>query len=402
MLARTLNPVVEPPPPKNAATTSSDVTDVVALGEAEAREADAKRAKTTHETNRPIPTTGRAHAQTLKSPTKAAFHLLAPASPTFRYRQSLPAQKTRHRAASHQSCVKVSARNLPGLNRELGEGVSFRRWCLAAKAQWLAALVCWGIFSVLPANAFAIDGSIDGLTIDPSLSYASVADISATYDRCAQEQSTATTCTWEAVAYRIPPAASRCSAAHAHVVLPNEIAVWSATSAEDGTANSGPLRIDLGGINNQHLCVYVNRNSDLSESLFGFTSDLVASQSLYVEPASSESIEVFQPGKGTTLSFAHATRRLRRLLHRRFSSWRQGRARHANCRKRVTPSRIRCPAIRWRRGPVQFIGFAVVQLQPGGSHVNYRIVSRNRRCSRRAHGTPRMKRCRKVHRTRAE
>jgi hypothetical protein len=165
----------------------------------------------------------------------------------------------------------------------------------------LAITACGLLFVPTSASASATTGSIEGVTVGSSLTYASVQNISATYDQCSSEQPAEPSCSWTAMAMLVPPAWSECSSNGIYGLPPgmppiSPIKVWSDSSMADGTIQSGPLTFPLRGVNDEHLCLYVNRNSAWpSSSASSLTpaqsstpllpnSELVASQLLHVDP----------------------------------------------------------------------------------------------------------------------
>ena len=164
------------------------------------------------------------------------------------------------------------------------------------------ATLTFALALLAPASAAATTGAIEGVTVGSSLTHASVQNISATYDQCSSEQAGAPSCSWAAMAILVPPAWSECSSSGIYGLPPgmppiSPTKVWgSAPATADGTIQGGPLIIPLDGVNDEHLCLYVNRNSAWpSSSAASFTpspqlymplrlnSELVASQLLHVD-----------------------------------------------------------------------------------------------------------------------
>jgi hypothetical protein len=153
----------------------------------------------------------------------------------------------------------------------------------------------------LPTTASAaITGRVEGVAVDPSLTRASVQNLSAGYAQCAEEQSEELVCSWAAVAMLVPPWDSVCPANSAFELAPglpgrqpDATRVWSESASADGTLESGPLTFPLDDVDDEHLCLYVVRDVEAgggspSTPERGYvplvmTSELVASDLLHVD-----------------------------------------------------------------------------------------------------------------------
>lgn len=251
----------------------------------------------------------------------------------------------------------------------------------------------WICLAAAPGAASAVSGSIAGVAIDPSLTHVTIQNLGASYDLCEVEQAGKPTCTWRAVAYLNPPTASQCHGLHPfHAVLPPTITAWETAAAGDGTVDSGPLTLPLDGVNDKQLCLYVSRSSELSEELFNFASDLVASHRLHVDlPA--------PPGPDITpgireLSFPEARKLLATALGGWFRSWPKGNRKQVTCEKRIAPNRVLCQQVRWSKGRQRFAGRATIWLTESSWAFNFHIVAVNTRCQKLNPGAP--SRCKRV------
>jgi hypothetical protein len=207
------------------------------------------------------------------------------------------------------------------------------------------ALVTFSQPSAAPA---AITGSIEGIGIDPSLTQASVGNLSADYDQCAEEQDEELVCYWAAVAMLVPPWDSACPANSAFELAPglpgrqpDATRVWSGSASADGTLESGPLTFPLDDLDDEHLCLYVIRDVESPRAPgegyvpLVMTSQLVASDLLHVDlpPGEPQPPASATPPAGSTAPPAvckkHQVRRHRRCVnrkHRRKQQRRQDRS----------------------------------------------------------------------------
>jgi hypothetical protein len=164
---------------------------------------------------------------------------------------------------------------------------------------------------VTPASASATTGSIEGATIEPSLAHASVQNLSVTYDGCSTAGNP--TCSWNAHAWLVAPPKTACPPNGSSFLLalehplemppppPSEQPwlgtreVWRLESTGDGSLQSGPLQLNLEGVNHQYLCLYATEPPATSTSTasggpqpayipaFPDSSELLASQPLHVD-----------------------------------------------------------------------------------------------------------------------
>ncbi len=178
-----------------------------------------------------------------------------------------------------------------------------------------------------PASAFATTGSIEGVTVEPSLAHALVQNLSITYSEC---PSTEPNCAWSATATLAPPPPQRTScpevwswilemAGHPPGMPPPppgwhpERRIWNLESSGNGSVQSGPLQLDIEGVNDYRVCLYATHFFAAQTSTrFGaaqpaYTAnpeypDLIAEQLLHVDvPPSQET----QPAVSATPMHKH-------------------------------------------------------------------------------------------------
>ena len=128
-------------------------------------------------------------------------------------------------------------------------------------------------FAVLPATAGATTGAIDGLSVAPDLSTASVTNLDVSYDECTVE---VPDCTWTATAMLAPPQWGYCPPAWSVFLealgnptgLPDpppgsyrERHAWGTGFSGNGVRQSGPITIGLEGVNDYRLCLYATHFS---------------------------------------------------------------------------------------------------------------------------------------------
>jgi hypothetical protein len=177
------------------------------------------------------------------------------------------------------------------------------------KAVLGVAVLC--VFA-LPASAVASSGSIEGVTAEPALAHASVQNLSVAYDGCSAAGNP--TCSWEAHAWLVAPPRTACPSNGSELMLalenppglppppPSEQPwlgtrqVWRLASTGDGSLQSGPLQLNLEGVNDQHLCLYATEPPAVSTYTLSRApqpayiagperAPLLASQLLHVDPS---------------------------------------------------------------------------------------------------------------------
>jgi hypothetical protein len=154
--------------------------------------------------------------------------------------------------------------------------------------------------AVVASAASASGGAVQGLQVDPALTLASVENLSVTYDGCPAD---VPDCSWQATATLVPPRLAPCppewswlmEAEESPPGLPppppgsppyNSIQkVWSAETTGNGVLLSGPLQLQLGGVNDNLLCLYAQHYFGPSAYVphLPEEADLVASQLLHVD-----------------------------------------------------------------------------------------------------------------------
>lgn len=167
-----------------------------------------------------------------------------------------------------------------------------------------------------PASASASTGSIEGVTVEPSLAHASVQNLSVTFDGCSPDNPT---CSWDAHAWLVDRPKTGCPPNGSELMLlaenppglppppPSEQPrlgtrqVWILESKGDGSLQSGPLALNLEGVNDQYLCLYVTEPPAST-----YTASLGGLQPAYTaEPErapllASQLLHVYQPPSGST------------------------------------------------------------------------------------------------------
>jgi hypothetical protein len=169
------------------------------------------------------------------------------------------------------------------------------------------------VFMFAPASASASTGSIEGVGVDPSLSQASVQNLSVSYSEC---PSTEPNCAWSATAILAPPPPQLTSCPEVWSWLlealghpPNmpppppgwhpERRIWNLSSTGNGSVQSGPLQLNLEGVNDYRICLYAthffgtvtSKSSGVARPAYTphlETSDLIAEQLLQVNLPTSE------------------------------------------------------------------------------------------------------------------
>jgi hypothetical protein len=194
------------------------------------------------------------------------------------------------------------------------------------------------------ASASATTGQIEGVSVDPHLASASVQNLTVAYDACPTSEPA---CSWSATALLVPPAETSCPVAWSWILEVIGTApsmpppppgwrpirrIWFAESAGNGTLQSGPLLLDLEGVNDYRLCLYAKHPSSNTTAgslgspqpayTPGFpTSDLIASQLLHVDqPAASPKPEARPPAhckKGQRRVRVHGKTRCKKIHHHR-------------------------------------------------------------------------------------
>jgi hypothetical protein len=152
---------------------------------------------------------------------------------------------------------------------------------------------------VAPACASATTGAIEGATVEPSLAHASIQNLSVGYDGCSAAGNP--TCSWNASAWLVAPLATSCPPDGSWSLMyeahppglpipgaPPSLGarrIWRLESTGDGTVHSGPLQLNLEGVDDQYLCLYATRQPVTSTytSEPPDPSDLLASQLLHVD-----------------------------------------------------------------------------------------------------------------------
>lgn len=142
------------------------------------------------------------------------------------------------------------------------------------KNWWRALLgLTFALAMVAPASASATTGSIEGLSIAPDLTAASVSSLDLSYDECTAEVSD---CTWTATAMLAPPQWGYCPPAWSLLLeaegnppgLPDpppgsyrQRQIWSMSFSGNGVRQSGPLTFGLEGVDDFRLCLYATHFS---------------------------------------------------------------------------------------------------------------------------------------------
>jgi hypothetical protein len=126
---------------------------------------------------------------------------------------------------------------------------------------------------LVPAGAAADpSGQIEGVSVDPSLTQASVQNLSGSYDLCATEQAEELACSWTAMAMLAPPQFASCPTNGIFGLPPglpggpSASRVWFESATGDGTVESGSLTFPLDAVNDEHLCLYINRPAESAPS----------------------------------------------------------------------------------------------------------------------------------------
>lgn len=221
--------------------------------------------------------------------------------------------------------------------------MSVARKCHKRREVFLGVALALALLT--PASASATTGAIEGVAVDPSLTQASVQNLSASYDQCSAEQSEELVCSWTAVAMLVPPWDSACPADGIFELLPgfpghqlDATRVWYESASADGTLESGPLAFPLDRVDDEHLCLYINRSVESTSSASSPTpagplyvplilaSELVGFQLLHVD---------LPPGEGDQPAAPAAPPACRKHQVRRHNSCVNKRARHHGHRHRA-------------------------------------------------------------------
>src|SRR4051794_23970158 len=120
------------------------------------------------------------------------------------------------------------------------------------------ALTCAGLSLAMIAPASSANsGAIEGVEVDPALTYVSIQDISVAYDACPASEPA---CSWNATATLVPPNRAPCPPIWSWLLEASESPpglpppppgsppnpptrkIWSAESTGNGALHSGPLR----------------------------------------------------------------------------------------------------------------------------------------------------------------
>lgn len=178
---------------------------------------------------------------------------------------------------------------------------------IGGAALGLAAVLC---LLLLPTSASATTGAIEGLSIEPSLQNATIENLNVAFDRCSSPENAG--CAWSAKAYLVSPPGTSCPPTSSWLTWfeenppglpggPTLTEVWSRSASGDGTIESGPLLLPLGGINDQYICLYATSSVPIGEPSSGpgtpppDTIELLASQSLHVDQPPSEETQPANP-----------------------------------------------------------------------------------------------------------
>jgi hypothetical protein len=218
------------------------------------------------------------------------------------------------------------------------------RKCQKRRGVFLGVALALAVLA--PASASASTGAIEGIAVEPSLAHASVQNLSVAYDGCSVAGNP--TCTWNAHAWLVgspdtscPPDGSRFLLYLEHPpglpppppgVDPGLGAreVWrSADSTGDGTVQSGPLQLNLEGVDDQYLCLYATRQPVITSTYtpeLPDPSDLLASQLLHVD---------LPPSEGDQPAAPTAPAACRKYQVRRHNRCVNKRARHRGHRHRA-------------------------------------------------------------------
>lgn len=161
------------------------------------------------------------------------------------------------------------------------------------------------VLMVVPASASASTGAIEGVTVESSLAHASVQNLSVDYNGCSLADDP--TCSWEAAAWLVAPPRTSCPPNGSYLEMyegnpPNlpgvldNWRIWSLESTGDASVHSGPLQLNLEGVNDQFLCLYATEPSATTttktlssgaQPAYTYelpdSSELLASQPLHVE-----------------------------------------------------------------------------------------------------------------------
>lgn len=222
--------------------------------------------------------------------------------------------------------------------------MSVMRKCQKRRGVFLGVALALAVLA--PASASASTGAIEGIAVEPSLAHASVQNLSVAYDGCSVAGNP--TCTWNAHAWLVgspdtscPPDGSRFLLYLEHPpglpppppgVDPGLGAreVWrSADSTGDGTVQSGPLQLNLEGVDDQYLCLYATRQPVITSTYtpeLPDPSDLLASQLLHVD---------LPPSEGDQPAAPTAPAACRKYQVRRHNRCVNKRARHRGHRHRA-------------------------------------------------------------------
>jgi hypothetical protein len=164
---------------------------------------------------------------------------------------------------------------------------------------------------VIPGSASASTGLIEGLSIEPSLHNATVQNLGVNFDRCSSPEDAG--CAWSATAYLAAPPRISCPPSSSSLAWsaenppglpgpPTLREVWTRSSYGDGTLQSGPLQLTLGGVDDQYLCLYASSSVPIAgqpSTAVGSppadTTELLASQLLHVDPVPSEPAPPTEP-----------------------------------------------------------------------------------------------------------
>ncbi len=172
---------------------------------------------------------------------------------------------------------------------------------------WLALTLAL----LAPDSAAATTGSIDGVDVEPSLAHATVENLSVAYNGCSVVGDR--TCSWDAAAWLVAPPATSCPPNGSYLEMylgnpPNlsglgNRRIWSLESTGDASVHSGPLQLNVEGVNDQFLCLYATKPSATKMTTKTLSSgarpaytpqlpdssELLASQLLHVEqPATAD------------------------------------------------------------------------------------------------------------------